>query len=96
MQRPLFVDAPRSTDDLRTAFSFYYKGISLDFSPSGPLGQALRAYVDFRQPNGLDDGPARPGRTTLKVRQEEEALLDQMLSDYDPHGKHCGYCSATR
>ncbi|WP_300832084.1 hypothetical protein, partial [uncultured Bilophila sp.] len=70
MQRPLFVDAPRSTDDLRTAFSFYYKGISLDFSPSGPLGQALRAYVDFRQPNGLDDGPARPGRTTLKVRQE--------------------------
>lgn len=41
MQRPLFVDAPRSADDLRTAFSLYYKGISLDFSSPGPLRQAL-------------------------------------------------------
>ena len=80
MRRPLFVDAPRSADDLRTAFSFYYKGISLDFSPSGPLGQALLAYVDFRRRYGLDDGPARPGRTTLKVRQEEEALLGNITA----------------
>ena len=66
MQRPLFVDAPRSADDLRTAFSLYYKGISLDFSSPGLLRQALFAYVDFRRRYGLDDG---------KAREEEEVLL---------------------
>lgn len=75
MQRPLFVDAPRSAGDLRTAFSLYYKGISLDFSSPGPLRQALFAYVDFRRRYGLDDGPAMPRRTSLKAREEEEVLL---------------------
>ena len=75
MQRPLFVDAPRSADDLRTAFSLYYKGISLDFSSPGLLRQALFAYVDFRRRYGLDDGPAMPRRTSLKAREEEEVLL---------------------
>lgn len=75
MQRPLFVDAPRSAGDLRTAFSLYYKGISLDFSSPGPLRQALFAYVNFRRRYGLDDGPAMPGRTSLKAREEEEVLL---------------------
>ena len=75
MQRPLFVDAPRSAGDLRTAFSLYYKGISLDFSSPGLLRQALFAYVDFRRRYGLDDGPAMPRRTSLKAREEEEVLL---------------------
>lgn len=77
MQRPLFVDAPRSADDLRTAFSLHYKGISLDFSSSGPLRQSLLAYVDFRRRYELDNGEpsAMPGRTALKAREEEEALL---------------------
>ena len=81
MQRPLFVDAPRSADDLRTAFSLYYKGVSLDFSSSGPLRQALLAYADFRRRCGLDNGgSATPRRTDLKAREEEEALLGNIAA----------------
>ncbi|WP_418978511.1 hypothetical protein, partial [Bilophila wadsworthia] len=81
MQRPLFVDAPCSADDLRTAFSLYYKGISLDFSSSGPLRQALLAYADFRRRCGLDNGEsATPRRTDLKAREEEEALLGNIAA----------------
>lgn len=77
MRRPLFVDAPRSTDDLRTAFSFYYKGISLDFSDSGPLRQALRAYADFRKWNELDSKePSTLYRQSdFTTREEEKGLL---------------------
>lgn len=81
MQHPLFVDAPRSPDDLRAAFSLYYKGISLDFS-SGPLRQSLLPYVDFRRRHRLDkeEPPAVPGRTRLKAREEEEALLGNIAA----------------
>lgn len=81
MQRPLFVDAPRSADGLRAAFSLYYKGISIDFSLSGPLRQVLLAYADFRRRHGLDNGEsATPGRTDLKAREEEEALLGNIAA----------------
>ena len=81
MQRPLFVDAPRSADDLRAAFSLYYKGISIDFSLPGPLRQVLLAYADFRRRHGLDNGEsATPGRTDLKAREEEEALLGNIAA----------------
>ena len=81
MQRPLFVDAPRSADGLRAAFSLYYKGISIDFSLTGPLRQALLAYADFRRRHGLDNGEsATPGRTDLKAREEEEALLGNIAA----------------
>lgn len=77
MQRPLFVDAPRSADDLRTAFSLYYKGISLDFSSPGPLRQALFAYVDFRRRHELDSEKpsSMTKRTDLKRRDKEENLI---------------------
>ena len=77
MQRPLFVDAPRSADDLRTAFSLYYKGISLDFSSPGPLRQALFAYVDFRRRHELDneEPSSMTKRTDLKRRDKEENLI---------------------
>lgn len=82
MQRPLFVDAPRSADDLRTAFSLYYKGISLDFSLSGPLRQALLAYAVFRRRHELDnEEPSTISkRTDLKRREEEEALLKDIAA----------------
>ncbi|WP_308774655.1 hypothetical protein [uncultured Bilophila sp.] len=82
MQRPLFVDAPRSADDLRAAFSLYYKGISLDFSSSGPLRQALLAYADFRRRHELDneEPSVMPKQTDLKTREEEEALLKDIAA----------------
>ena len=81
MQRPLFVDAPRSADGLRAAFSLYYKGISIDFSLPSPLRQVLLAYADFRRRHGLDNGEsATPGRTDLKAREEEEALLGNIAA----------------
>lgn len=82
MRRPLFVDAPRSTDDLRTAFSFYYKGISLDFSDSGPLRQALRAYADFRKWNELDSKePSTLYRQSdFTTREEEKGLLKDIAA----------------
>lgn len=81
MQRPLFMDAPRSPDDLRAAFSLYYKGISLDFS-SGPLRQSLLPYAEFRRRHRLDkeEPPAVPGRTRLKAREEEETLLGNIAA----------------
>ena len=82
MQRPLFVDAPRSADDLRAAFlPSITNGISIDFSLPGPLRQALLAYADFRRRHGLDNGEsATPGRTDLKAREEEEALLGNIAA----------------
>lgn len=79
MQRPLFMDAPRGVGSLRRAFSFYYKGISLDFSRPGLLRQSLAAYVDFRRRRGLDAEASVPssvsGRTRLEARAEEEKLV---------------------
>ena len=81
MQRPLFVDAPRSADDLRAAFSFYYKGISLDFSCPGPLRQALSAYAAFRRNYGLDGSvPLLRGKTRMETREKEKALMKSIAS----------------
>lgn len=81
MQRPLFVDAPRSADDLRAAFSFYYKGISLDFSCPGPLRQALSAYAAFRRNYGLDGSvPLLPGKTRMETHEKEKALMKSIAS----------------
>lgn len=85
-QRPLFVDAPRSADDLRTAFSLYYKGISLDFSSSGPLRQALLAYADFRRRCGLDNGES----ATPRANRFESAG-----GRGSPSGEHRRRCPAT-
>lgn len=92
MQRPLFVDAPRSADGLRAAFSLYYKGISIDFSLSGPLRQVLLAYADFRRRHGLDNGEsATPGRTDLKAREEFWGTSQPLsCSGLTRHGKCCG------
>ncbi len=81
MQRPLFVDAPRSADDLRAAFSFYYKGISLDFSVAGPLRAALAKYAAFRREYGLDGSfPLLSGKTRMETRVEEENFMKSIAS----------------
>ena len=82
MQDPLFLDAPGASVSLKTAFSWYYKGVPLDFSAPGPLRDALKSYLDFRSQLGLDQAEeaekktwSAVKKTNLQARSEEERLI---------------------
>ncbi len=78
MQKPLFIDAPRTAFGIREALFLYHHGLPLDFSRPGSMKDCLLDYARFRSHHGLDNESAQEGRSRLDVRQEEERLLKKL------------------
>lgn len=75
MQRPLFVGAPRGGGSAKEAFAVYHKGIALDVHKSGPLRDAVLAYVHFRDAALREDTSI-----TLREREQEETLVARIAA----------------
>ena len=73
VQRPLMVDAPRSSGTVREAFARYYKGIALNVHEPGPFQETVANYVHFRE-----DILPNPDATNMRNREQEERLIAEI------------------
>jgi hypothetical protein len=75
MTRPIFVKGPVGDSSIKRAFSLFYKGFALSFSPRSVFGERLQQYREFRAQIGSENNSLSP----MEMRNEEQRLIETIV-----------------